>query len=134
MLNIFVNDHLFSQLKEKKIPYLNDFMLNKINTIFSWGLNKEKLVQNENTYDKFFSVFKADYDTNSTSLNYFKSIFHKISDFCTEKWICQEKLLDLSDNLGKIMNQAAEILQQISFTLEQSQRKENKLFDDLQCL
>ena len=84
--------------------------------------------------DKFFSVFKADYDTNSTSLNYFKSIFHKISDFCTEKWICQEKLLDLSDNLGKIMNQAAEILHQISFTLVQSQKKENKLFDDLQCL
>lgn len=32
------------------------------------------------------------------------------------------------------MNQAAEILQQISFTLEKSQNKENKLFDELQCL
>lgn len=41
--------------------YLGDFMLNKINTIFSMGVNKDLLLQNEEMYDDYFNVLLANY-------------------------------------------------------------------------
>ena len=53
-------------------------MLNKINTIFSTGVNKEMLKENEEMYDSYFSVLLGNYSDSQKDNKYFKGIFSMI--------------------------------------------------------
>ena len=43
IIEIFIDDENYKKIEEKNMPYLNDFMLNKINTMFSINENKVML-------------------------------------------------------------------------------------------
>lgn len=100
--------------------YLGDFMLNKINTIFSMGVNKDLLLQNEEMYDDYFNVLLANYQDERFEQKFFKDTFQKLIDLCELKRKYQDQLANYSDTLSSTLKQAGDLIQKISFLLQQS--------------
>lgn len=112
-----MEDDKFTEIKDRNLSYIDDFMLNKINTIFSMGLNKEMLDKNEQMYDDYFDILLGEYKKNKESQGFFKKAFQNLIGLCEIKRQYQDQLVNYADTLSSVLNQAGELIQKISFIL-----------------
>ena len=128
VLDIFVDDEKFKKLKNKKMEYLNDFMLNKINTMFSIGSQKDKILENEMFYDGFFGNLFPDYNEKKIDPNYFLNLFKNLSNHLLKDATIFSRLRKLSVTLAENLKISGDIIYKISSLLNTSLNHSKKYF------
>lgn len=92
-MKVFLDDKEFEKIADKQLPYLEDFMLNKINTNFSIAANKPLLKSNEEMYDSYFASIIGDFNKNKFDINYYSKLFGDICDHSDNNWLIYTKLI-----------------------------------------
>ena len=128
VLEIFVDDEKFKKLKNKNMEYLNDFMLNKINTMFSIGSQKDKILENEMFYDGFFGNLFPDYHEKRVDPTYFINLFKNLSNHLLKDSTIFSRLRKLAVTLAENLKITGEIIYKISSLLNTSLNHSKKYF------